>query len=62
MGEFEDNPIREPKTVVDPPGGWQHGFPALLREDYDKQLRDAGYKGKGLEMAKKHSRYWSYKE
>jgi len=46
------------KTIVDPPSGWRYGFPAPLQEDYTKQLKDAGYPEKDIDMALKHSRYW----
>lgn len=44
-------------VYVDPPKGWAYGFPAPLQEDYEQQLRDAGYPEKDLEMAMRHSRY-----
>lgn len=43
--------------LVDPPSGWMYGFPAVLQEDYEKQLRDAGYPEKDIELAMKHSRF-----
>ena len=48
--------------IVDPPSGWMYGFPAPLEEDYEKQLRDAGYPEKDIPMAMKHSRYLGTKE
>lgn len=45
-------------TIVDPPSGWQFGFPAPLQEDYEKQLKDAGYPEHAMELALKRSRYW----
>lgn len=43
--------------IVDPPSGWMYGFPAPLEEDYERQLRNAGYPEKDIPMALKHSRY-----
>lgn len=43
--------------IVDPPSGWMYGFPAPLEEDYEQQLRNAGYPEKDIPMALKHSRY-----
>ncbi len=43
--------------LVDPPNGWMYGFPAVLQEDYEKQLRDAGYPEKDMELAMRHSRF-----
>lgn len=45
------------KTLVDPPSGWMYGFPAILQDDYEKQLRDAKYPEKDIEFALKYSRY-----
>lgn len=47
------------KVIVDPPSGWQHGFPAHLEEDYPAQLLKAGYKDSEIDMCLKHSRYWA---
>lgn len=44
--------------IVDPPSGWLYGFPAILRGNYEKQLRDANYPEDQIEYALKHSRYW----
>lgn len=46
------------KLMVDPPNGWRYGFPAIMQYDYEKQLMDAGYPEKDIEMALKHSRFW----
>ena len=46
-------------TVVDPPSGWQYGFPQPLEEDYRAQLERAGYEGEDLEFALRYSRYWT---
>lgn len=43
--------------LVDPPSGWMYGFPAPLQEDYEQQLKDAGYPEKDISLALKHSRY-----
>lgn len=48
--------------IVDPPSGWMYGFPKYLEEDYEQQLRDAGYPEKDIPMAMKHSRYLGTKE
>ena len=45
-------------TIVDPPEGWKYGFPAPLEEDYEQQLKDAGYPD--IELAMKWSRYWPH--
>lgn len=50
------------QTIVDPPEGWKYGFPAPLEEDYEEQLRKAGYPGEDIELALKHSRYWETTE
>ena len=50
--------MKKTVTIVDPPGGWQHGFPAVLQDDYVKQLLDAGYTTKEVPFLLKHSRYW----
>jgi len=44
-------------VLVDPPSGWMYGFPAPLQEDYEQQLKDAGYPEKNIPLALKHSRY-----
>ena len=43
--------------IVDPPSGWMYGFPAPLEDDYEQQLRNAGYPEKDIPLAMKHSRY-----
>lgn len=57
-----ENPVVEPATMVDPPSGWKHGFPALLRENYPLQLLVAGYKEEELDTCVRHTRAWSHKE
>ena len=56
-----DNPVVVPHVTVDPPSGWRHGFPALLRENYPLQLLVAGYREDEIEMCLKHSRVWGVK-
>lgn len=48
--------------IVDPPRGWAYGFPAPLEEDYEEQLRKAGYPEKDIPLAMKYSRYIGTKE
>lgn len=43
--------------LVDPPSGWMYGFPAVLQEDYEQQLRDAGYPERDIALALRHSRF-----
>ena len=53
---------RKGVLVVDPPSGWAYGFPAILEDDYEKQLRKAGYPEDKIPMALEHSRYWRWSE
>lgn len=53
-------------TIIDPPSGWQHGFPKSLPEnwtDEDFSLKDwllvQGYPQNDINLALKHSRYWT---
>lgn len=48
--------------IVDPPSGWMYGFPKVLEDDYEQQLRDAGYPEDMIPIALKHSRYMGSKE
>lgn len=48
--------------IVDPPSGWMYGFPAPLEEDYEQQLRNAGYPEKDIPLAMKHSRFMGNRE
>lgn len=48
--------------IVDPPQGWMYGFPAPLQEDYEAQLRKAGYPERDIPLALKHSRYMGTRE
>jgi len=43
--------------LVDPPSGWMYGFPAPLEDDYENQLRKAGYPERDIPLALRHSRY-----
>jgi hypothetical protein len=43
--------------IVDPPQGWMYGFPTVLQDDYEQQLRNAGYPEKDLPFALTHSRF-----
>lgn len=47
-------------TIVDPPSGWRYGFPAPLEDDYEGQLRRAGYPVKDIPFALNHSRFWEH--
>lgn len=49
------------RTVVDPPEGWRYGFPKVLDETqtFRKFLLNNGYPRDMLELAEKHSRYWT---
>jgi hypothetical protein len=51
--------------IIDPPSGWQYGFPKPVPDDVLKSKRllrvwliKQGYPAEDLEMAMKHSRYW----
>lgn len=48
--------------LVDPPSGWQYGFPAFLEKDYEAQLRRSGYPEKEIPFALEHSRYIGTRE
>lgn len=48
--------------LVDPPSGWMYGFPAPLEDDYENQLRKAGYPEKDIPLALKYSRYIGERE
>jgi len=48
--------------LVDPPRGWAYGFPAPLEDDYEQQLRNAGYPEESIPLALKHSRYLGSRE
>ncbi len=43
--------------IVDPPSGWQYGFPAYLEDNYEEQLRKHGYPEKDIPFALEHSRF-----
>jgi hypothetical protein len=47
--------------LIDPPSGWQHGFPRQFRPEYPNQsleswLRGTNYPSKDIPLALKHSR------
>lgn len=48
--------------IVDPPSGWQYGFPAPLEKDYEAQLKRAGYPVSDIPFALKYSRYWTHED
>jgi hypothetical protein len=48
--------------LVDPPSGWMYGFPAPLEDDYEGQLRRAGYPVQDIPMALRYSRYIGTRE
>lgn len=52
-------------TIVDPPSGWQYGFPKPIPADIlgdDEKFADwlfmQGYPADQIEFALKYSRYW----
>lgn len=57
------------ELVIDPPSGWQHGFPKIVPQELvgntealSKWLVSNGYPEEDLELALKHSRYWEREE
>jgi hypothetical protein len=53
------------KLIIDPPSGWQYGFPKPVPEGVMKSdsllrlwLMDQGYPVDDIDLAMKHSRYW----
>ena len=51
--------------VIDPPSGWQYGFPKVVPHGVIKNeslmriwLSEQGYPTKDIDLALKHSRYW----
>jgi hypothetical protein len=59
--------MKDQIIVIDPPSGWKYGFPKIL-PNYIKGsdllsnwLLDNGYPQEDIELALKHSRYWSIK-
>jgi len=48
-------------TIVDPPSGWKHGFPKILKsnESYEDVLRSSGYPESQIPLALQYSRYWT---
>ena len=56
-GKIEDVMVeynQEEITMVDPPCGWQYGFPKQIKDH--ETIHDLGYPVDGLET---HSRYWT---
>lgn len=49
-------------VFVDPPSGWRYGFPAPLEDDYEGQLRRAGYPIADIPFALEHSRFIGERE
>jgi hypothetical protein len=52
-------------TVIDPPSGWQYGFPKIVPDGVMKcdtlfrmWIQAQGYPEKDIELAVKYSRYW----
>jgi hypothetical protein len=50
------------KVIVDPPSGWQYGFPTLWDKDEYEKLEDflkaKGYPEDQIEFACRHMRMW----
>ena len=50
------------KMMVDPPSGWQYGFPALwdkkVHPKLEDLLREKGYPEKDIEFATQYMRMW----
>lgn len=53
--------------MIDPPSGWQYGFPKPVHEEFHTLGKDfdlgrwliaEGYPEKDVELALKYSRYW----
>ena len=51
--------------MIDPPSGWQYGFPKPIPNGYIKSemlmriwFQSLGYPEKDIDMALKYSRYW----
>ncbi len=52
-------------TMIDPPGGWRYGFPKPTPPegtDLRAWLLEHGYPEKDIDLALKHSRYWSVED
>lgn len=51
------------KTIVDPPSGWQYGFPKEYTpkhgQEFESWLLEQGYPPELLDLAAKHSRFWN---
>jgi hypothetical protein len=59
---FDWHVEKESTMLVDPPEGWMYGFPAPLEDNYEEQLRKAGYPEEKIPMALKHSRFMGTRE
>jgi hypothetical protein len=50
-------------AVVDPPSGWRYGFPKKYNPEPEESLAQwfikNGYPEEDVELALKHSRYWT---
>lgn len=49
------------KKIIDPPSGWQFGFPRELPpevENLGEWLVEVGYPPEDVDLALKYSRYW----
>lgn len=53
-------------TMIDPPSGWQHGWPKPLPDtwqtekfDLKQWFLDNGYPENDIDLALKYSRYWT---
>jgi|AntAceMinimDraft_13_1070369.scaffolds.fasta_scaffold29800_1 hypothetical protein len=48
--------------IVDPPSGWQYGFPQPITaeemKNFEQYLLDKGYPEKDIPLAMRCSRYW----
>ena len=46
------------KMYIDPPSGWQYGFPKQWdgKQDWDTMLREANYPERDIAFAKAHMR------
>lgn len=52
------------KVWIDPPSGWQYGFPKIWDNTTDMKnfLRQSGYPEKDLKFAMSYMRMWNVKE
>jgi len=47
------------KVMIDPPLGWQYGFPKEWTGDTKEMLKDSGYPAKDIDWAALHCRFWT---